>query len=232
MSASSCYRAQQLKSLHCQSLTASAAFPHVHRAGFGWGAVAEDATATAAIRALFRLKGLVRDRRCAAMVTVPSGQPSGATGLHDKAVGMIRSIIGNGGNSLAGETIDGMPTQKSHPCERSSIRLQSARTHARAVRTSPHEQGFILCRLLPGVVRCPPAARGRRRRGAGGRERRVQRHPPGAGLGKVGISSLKRAQEDCLLGAIAHACGTLPESPKPWLRWRTAAPEAPCPAHV
>jgi len=42
-------------------------------AGFGWGPVAEDAMAAATIRALFRLKGLVRDRRCAAMVTVPAG---------------------------------------------------------------------------------------------------------------------------------------------------------------
>ena len=43
-------------------------------AGFGWGPVGEDATAAAAFRALFRLKGLVRDRRCAAVVTVPAGR--------------------------------------------------------------------------------------------------------------------------------------------------------------
>ena len=42
-------------------------------AGSGWGPVAEEATAAAALRTLFRLKGLVRDRRCAAMVTVPAG---------------------------------------------------------------------------------------------------------------------------------------------------------------
>ena len=42
-------------------------------AGFGWGPVAADATAAATVRALFMLKGLVRDCRCAAMVTVPAG---------------------------------------------------------------------------------------------------------------------------------------------------------------
>ena len=42
-------------------------------AGSGWGPVAEESTAAEALRALFRLKGLVRVRRCAAMVTVPAG---------------------------------------------------------------------------------------------------------------------------------------------------------------
>ena len=42
-------------------------------AGYGWGPVADGATMRATIRALFSLKGLVRDRRCAAMVTVPAG---------------------------------------------------------------------------------------------------------------------------------------------------------------